>query len=55
MVWAESGIDRRVLSAFGAHRGALRLYDEAGLLAPDFVDDATGYRYYAPAQLDRPS
>ena len=32
---------------------ALRLYDEAGLLSPDFVDDATGYRYYADAQLDR--
>jgi len=32
---------------------ALRLYDEVGLLAPDFVDDGTGYRYYAPAQLER--
>jgi len=29
---------------------ALRHYDELGLLAPAFVDAATGYRYYAPAQ-----
>src|SRR5262245_11662754 len=29
---------------------ALRHYDELGLLAPAFVDGATGYRYYAPAQ-----
>ncbi len=30
---------------------ALRWYDEAGLLAPDEVDEETGYRYYALAQL----
>jgi DNA-binding transcriptional MerR regulator len=29
---------------------ALRHYDELGLLEPAFVDAATGYRYYAPAQ-----
>ena len=29
---------------------ALRHYDELGLLAPAFVDAATGYRYYAAAQ-----
>lgn len=29
---------------------ALRLYDDSGLPAPDFVDEATGYRYYAPRQ-----
>ena len=29
----------------------LRHYDELGLLKPEAVDDFTGYRYYAPAQL----
>ncbi|EST21672.1 hypothetical protein N566_27230 [Streptomycetaceae bacterium MP113-05] len=32
---------------------ALRLYDELGLLAPVRVDPDSGYRYYAPAQLER--
>ncbi|MEU8973324.1 MerR family transcriptional regulator [Streptomyces monashensis] len=32
---------------------ALRLYDELGLLAPARVDPVTGYRLYAPEQLDR--
>ncbi|MFF4891577.1 MerR family transcriptional regulator [Micromonospora chersina] len=32
---------------------ALRLYDELGLLPPAAVDPHSGYRYYAPAQLDR--
>ncbi|MGW5973316.1 MerR family transcriptional regulator [Streptomyces sp. NPDC055186] len=32
---------------------ALRLYDELGLLTPARVDPVTGYRYYAPEQLDR--
>ena len=32
---------------------ALRLYDEMGLIEPAEVDPATGYRYYAPAQLER--
>ncbi|MFI0900409.1 MerR family transcriptional regulator [Streptomyces sp. NPDC020983] len=32
---------------------ALRLYDELGLLAPARVDPATGYRYYAPGQLEQ--
>ncbi|MFE3203820.1 MerR family transcriptional regulator [Embleya sp. NPDC059237] len=32
---------------------ALRLYDELGLLTPARVDPATGYRLYAPEQLDR--
>jgi DNA-binding transcriptional MerR regulator len=31
---------------------ALRLYDERGVLVPARVDRASGYRYYAPAQLD---
>lgn len=32
---------------------ALRLYDDVGLLRPAVVDADSGYRYYAPAQLDR--
>jgi DNA-binding transcriptional MerR regulator len=33
-------------------RPSLRRYDEAGLLRPALIDDATGYRYYTVAQLD---
>jgi len=33
-------------------RPALRRYDEAGLLRPALVDEATGYRYYSSGQLD---
>lgn len=29
----------------------LRHYDEIGLIAPDMVDEFTGYRYYSEAQL----
>ncbi|MFF3392894.1 MerR family transcriptional regulator [Streptomyces sp. NPDC002669] len=32
---------------------ALRHYDELGLLTPARVDPLTGYRFYAPEQLDR--
>jgi protein phosphatase len=32
---------------------ALRLYDELGLLRPFRVDQWSGYRYYAPSQLER--
>lgn len=32
---------------------ALRLYAEQGLLAPAYVDPATGYRYYASSQIPR--
>ncbi|GHE77777.1 MerR family transcriptional regulator [Streptomyces longispororuber] len=32
---------------------ALRLYDRQGLLPPAYVDGATGYRYYLPAQVER--
>ncbi|MFM9369204.1 MerR family transcriptional regulator [Streptomyces sp. Da 82-17] len=32
---------------------ALRLYDELGLLTPAHVDPATGYRRYAPGQLEQ--
>ena len=31
----------------------LRWYDEIGLLRPESVDDATGYRFYGPASLAR--
>lgn len=31
----------------------LRYYDEAGLLQPNHVDAATGYRYYSASQLPR--
>lgn len=32
---------------------ALRLYDRLGLLAPAYVDEATGYRYYRAGQAER--
>lgn len=32
---------------------ALRLYDDLGLLTPKRVDEASGYRFYSEAQLDR--
>ena len=32
---------------------ALRLYDELGLLRPCRVDEWSGYRYYAPSQLEQ--
>jgi DNA-binding transcriptional MerR regulator len=32
---------------------ALRLYDDLGLLVPDRVDAATGYRWYADTQLEQ--
>lgn len=31
---------------------ALRFYDNAGVLAPAWVDPASGYRWYDPGQLD---
>src|ERR1700722_18699649 len=37
----------------GLTRKALRLYDELGLLTPARVDPQSGYRYYAPAQLEQ--
>ncbi len=38
--------------ATGLSIGALRHYDEIGLLAPAAVDGSTGYRYYSAGQLD---
>ncbi|MFF6997571.1 MerR family transcriptional regulator [Streptomyces sp. NPDC008313] len=32
---------------------ALRLYDRLGLLAPAYVDEASGYRYYRVGQVER--
>ena len=32
---------------------ALRLYDDLGLLRPAHVDEASGYRFYSPDQLER--
>src|SRR5579859_2254885 len=32
---------------------ALRLYDSLGLLPPAYVDEASGYRFYRPDQLQR--
>jgi PPM family protein phosphatase len=34
-------------------RKALRLYDELGLLRPVHMDPDSGYRFYAPAQLEQ--
>lgn len=34
-------------------RKALRLYDELGILVPEYVDPSSGYRYYSPGQLQR--
>jgi serine/threonine protein phosphatase PrpC len=39
--------------AAGLTAKALRLYDEQGLLRPAAVDAVSGYRLYAPEQLDR--
>ena len=45
------------IGEFGRRSGlslkALRLYDARGLLPPVRVDDASGYRYYSPDQLER--
>jgi Predicted transcriptional regulators len=32
---------------------ALHLYDKIGLLKPEHIDEETGYRYYAPDQINR--
>lgn len=37
----------------GITQSALRFYADSGVLVPADVDEATGYRYYSPAQLDR--
>lgn len=40
-------------AATGLSAKALRLYDSSGLLVPEEVDPHSGYRYYAPEQVDR--
>src|SRR5699024_5249167 len=40
-----------VARASGLSVSALRFYDRQGVLAPTHVDAATGYRWYAQAQL----
>ncbi|SHE62034.1 DNA polymerase III subunit beta family protein [Streptoalloteichus hindustanus] len=52
--------DTEALVAIGAFArrvglapSALRFYDDCGVLRPAFVDEATGYRYYAPRQEAR--
>ncbi|OLT47973.1 hypothetical protein BJF85_13860 [Saccharomonospora sp. CUA-673] len=37
----------------GLTASALRFYDDVGLLRPASVDGSSGYRYYAPDQLER--
>ncbi|MFF9870339.1 MerR family transcriptional regulator [Streptomyces sp. NPDC013953] len=37
----------------GLAPSALRFYDDCGVLHPAYVDDTTGYRYYAPGQERR--
>ncbi|MFI6104855.1 MerR family transcriptional regulator [Streptomyces sp. NPDC051310] len=39
----------------GLAPSALRFYDDCGVLHPAYVDDTTGYRYYAPDQERRAS
>lgn len=41
------------VQASGLSRKALRLYDDLGLLPPARVDPDSGYRSYAPAQLEQ--
>ena len=36
----------------GLSVSALRFYDRAGVLVPAWVDPASGYRWYEPAQLE---
>lgn len=35
---------------YGVSRKTLHIYQEKGLLEPSYVDEQTGYRYYAPEQ-----
>ncbi|MCX4750721.1 MerR family transcriptional regulator [Kitasatospora sp. NBC_01287] len=50
-------MDRLTIGAFARACGltpkALRIYDELGLLRPAEVDPLSGYRFYAPEQLER--
>ncbi|MEV4177047.1 MerR family transcriptional regulator [Nonomuraea sp. NPDC049709] len=48
--WMSIGV---FASRVGLAPSALRFYDDCGVLRPDHVDDATGYRYYSPNQEAR--
>ncbi|MEV0905794.1 MerR family transcriptional regulator [Streptomyces hokutonensis] len=58
-VTEDAGVDDELLTigAFAARARlsakALRLYDRLGLLTPDRVDAASGYRYYRAEQVER--
>ncbi|HCM89925.1 MULTISPECIES: MerR family DNA-binding transcriptional regulator [Vagococcus] len=39
--------------ASGISVRALRYYDKKGFLIPEFIDENSGYRYYAPSQLGK--
>jgi DNA-binding transcriptional MerR regulator len=43
----------RFAQAAQLSRKALRLYDQLGILVPDYVDPESGYRYYKTAQLEK--
>jgi PPM family protein phosphatase len=53
----DDAVDHLTIGDFGRASGlsakALRLYDDLGLLRPAEVDPASGYRRYAPEQLDQ--
>lgn len=41
-----------VAKMFHISMGTLRHYEQAGLLAPEYVDEQTGYRYYSARQFE---
>lgn len=43
----------RFAQAAQLSRKALRLYDQLGILVPDYVDPESGYRYYSTAQFEK--
>ena len=43
----------RFAQAAQLSRKALRLYDQLGILVPDYVDPESGYRYYSMAQFEK--
>jgi len=43
----------RFAQASQLSRKALRLYDQLGILVPDYIDPQSGYRYYSTAQFEK--
>ena len=43
----------RFAQTVGLTRKALRLYDQLGILVPDYIDSDSGYRYYSLSQYER--